>query len=318
MKHLRFKIILLLALLIVGVAVTLFYSGEPAVDGERLSHWLREGREQIVSDSLLHNKHIENEADRAVRKIGERAIPVLLAKLCSQDLTWWDSMAEWVDDKIDVSLPKPAHEAKNDRLDAMYGFQILGTQAVAAIPELTRMLYQTNFSSHAGHALGHIGRDATPAIRAALVGGNSRVQFGALSSTYWSQDIGTNVLSEMKTLLRSQDERTAALAVLRLRSFLSTQEYMDLVTQVPGTNHFRIQRLALNQMILTKTNLTEAVPGVLPLLESADTVVRVLATNALIVIAPAIAFTHGIDTNPPPPRSPTRMGRQTPIAAEGN
>jgi hypothetical protein len=261
-KNYRFKIILLFGLLMAGVAASWFYFSEPAVDGKPLGDWLREGREEWVSDSQSHKAHVESDADRAVRKIGTRAIPTLLAKLRAKDLAWWDAAAEWVDDNLDVSLPTRPHEAENERFDAMYGFRVLGTQAVVAIPELTRMLYQTNFSYQAGQALGHIGRDATPVIRAALTGGNSRVQFGALSSTYWSRDIGSNVLPEMKALLKSQDERTAALAVLRLRGFLSVQEYMDLVTQVPGTNHFRIQRLALNHMILAKTNLAEAVPGV--------------------------------------------------------
>src|SRR6185503_20998362 len=95
-KHFRFKIILPCVLLAAGVGTILFLNNEPRADGHPLSYWLQLGSAQDANDIFSESKHPNEEADAAVRKMGERALPILLQKLRATDPKWRRPTVDWV------------------------------------------------------------------------------------------------------------------------------------------------------------------------------------------------------------------------------
>ena len=58
----------------------------------------------------------------------------------------------------------------------------------------------------------------------------------------------------------------------------------------------------LRKLIEVRTNLTSAVPTVLPMLDSTDNGVRLWASNALVAIDPVTAQARGVKSNSPASR----------------
>ena len=297
--------ILLVLALTAGAALILFLNREPRADGQRLSYWLRTGCDQSITIGRSPGPHHDVEAEDAIRKIGPQAVPILLRKLDSTEPAWRLPIALWLIDRLHVSLGPS--RAVSDWNEAQYGFGVLGTQAVTAIPELARMLYQTNKTFLAAYSLAHIGPEATPVVRAALTNANGDICLAALNASIWSQEIGRAVLPEMTALLSSPNPRVAQYAASRLENFLPLEEFLGVVTNFSGPNRLMVDRLTLQRLFAGKTNRVIAVPYVLPLLDSPDARLRQQATNLLREIAPATAFAHGIATNPPPGNP--RVGR---------
>ncbi|HEY0548837.1 MAG TPA: hypothetical protein VGF13_04490 [Verrucomicrobiae bacterium] len=138
MKSLRGKFLVLCALLAVSVATILFLNNEPRANGHPLSYWLQLGSEQDANDIFSENKHPNVEADAAVRQIGVRAVPVLLQKLQVTDPKWRRPAVDWTHKHLGLAFDPS--KAEHKWAEAHYGFRILGTQAVVAIPELAQML----------------------------------------------------------------------------------------------------------------------------------------------------------------------------------
>ena len=138
----RVKILFLCVLLAAVVGTILLLSSEPHADGHPLSYWLQLGGERDADDIFSENKHPNEEADAAVRKIGVRAVPILLQKLRVTDSKWRRPTVDWVGRHLKLAF-EPS-KAEREWAEAQYGFRILGTQAVVAIPELTQIFFETN------------------------------------------------------------------------------------------------------------------------------------------------------------------------------
>ena len=309
-KSLRGKRVILCALLAAGVGTVLLLNSEPKADGHPLSHWLQLGSEQEANDvfSFSESKHPNEEADIAVRKIGVRAVPILLQKLRVTDPKWRRPTVDWV--RQHLGLAFDPSKAEHEWAQAHYGFRILGTQAVVAIPELAQMLFQTNTDSGAAFVLAKIGREATPVIRAALTNANLEICQGRIMAAGWSQDIGREVIPELTALTSSSDRMAANFSTMQLRRLLPLEEFVRVTSRASGPNQYMVQRVILRTVAESKTNTAFIVPIIVPMLASPDEGVRKLATNALIQVDPITAAAHGIDTNPPPARYPGRPGQR--------
>ena len=114
MKNHRFKIILLGLVLASTVLAILYATREPSVDGRTLSEWLRRIREsQSASDN--------SDATNAIRKIGVKAIPVLLEKFEARQPAWKSHLASGWGQNI---LPdRWLYAADYERQEALIGFQ---------------------------------------------------------------------------------------------------------------------------------------------------------------------------------------------------
>jgi hypothetical protein len=177
-------------LLLAGVAVSLLWrnSGprEPVFEGRPLTSWL----DHHVASSAASPPYGSpgwKKADEAVRHIGTNAIPTLLEMIRAKNrppfVLKLMEMARGLGlTKMRYRYAMPRHE------EAEYAFEMLGTNAVSAVPELIR-IYEQNISASsqrcAALALGHIGRGAQAALPALIqrfTHTNKEVRFYAVSA----------------------------------------------------------------------------------------------------------------------------------------
>ncbi len=138
---------------------------EPVFEGRTLTSWL----DHHVASSAArppYNSPGWKKADEALRKIGTNAIPTLLGMIRAKDLP-----------PVVLKLLEVAGRHRWTRInyryalsrneEAEYAFEVLGTNAVSAVPELIRIYEQDVSPSSqrcAALALGHIGRGAQAAL----------------------------------------------------------------------------------------------------------------------------------------------------------
>ena len=174
----RFAIFL--TLLCVGALVFTLtqYNREPVVGKRTLSEWLENRFTPMVLRADVTN---------AVRQMGEAAVPVLLNKLRAPDSALKQRLRRSAQGKI-LSYAW-LNSANEQHAQALLGFDILGTQAVVALPQLSNLLFHgreperdpyATLQERVGDALSRIGLPAFPILREALTNSDSRVANGAL------------------------------------------------------------------------------------------------------------------------------------------
>jgi hypothetical protein len=173
-----------------GLVVSLLWraSGpsEPVFEGRPLTSWL----DHHIASSAASPPYGSpgwKKADEAIRHIGTNAIPKLLEMIRAKDrpplvLKLMDSVRRFGFPVMNYRYAMVRHE------EAEHAFEMLGTNAVSAVPELIR-IYQQNISASsqrcAALALGHIGRGAQPALPALIqrfTHTNSDTRFYAISA----------------------------------------------------------------------------------------------------------------------------------------
>ena len=159
---------------------------EPVFEGRTLSSWLERHVPTSAADPP-YNSPGWRKADEALRRIGTNAIPTLLEMISARDrppfvrkLMEFARRRGWTHWSYRYAMSR--HE------EAEYAFQVLGANAVSAVPELIR-IYEANLSPSsqrcAALALGHIGHDAQAAIPVLIrdfTHSNANVRFYAVSA----------------------------------------------------------------------------------------------------------------------------------------
>jgi hypothetical protein len=169
----RRRIIVILGALVVGVAAVAFWPGEkePEYQGKKLSQWL-----EPALKGYRNEKEWALDAEKAlgaaaVRQIGTNALPYLLKSIRYEPPAWRRNPPQVI-----FKLPFHAYRLFMDAAEpravtAVWGFEILGTEARTAVPELTRILrYGTwlRTRERAARALGYVGEDGVNALTSAL------------------------------------------------------------------------------------------------------------------------------------------------------
>ena len=160
---------------------------EPVFKGRKLTSWL-ESHVPTSSANPPYNSPGWKQADEALRAIGSNAVPTLLEMIRAKDPPPWRL-------KLLLFAGRFRWTGVNYRYawsrneEAEYAFEVLGTNAVSAVPELIK-LYEEDVlpSSYAARALGHIGRGANPALPNLLrrfTHTNSNVRFCAVSAVMY-------------------------------------------------------------------------------------------------------------------------------------
>jgi len=159
---------------------------QPVFEGRTLTSWL----DHHVASSAAsppYNSPGWKKADEALRSIGTNAIPTLLDVIRAKDpppfmlkLLEMARRQHWM--RINYRYASWRQE------EAEYAFEVLGTNAASAVPELIR-IYERGVSPSsqrcAALALGHIGRGASAAVPVFLrhfTHTNAEVRFYAVSA----------------------------------------------------------------------------------------------------------------------------------------
>ena len=285
------KWLLLLGAIVLGLGVWFLFR-EPRARGHTLDEWLEEG----VARRDFGRAGNPSEVTAALREIGPRAIPILLAKLQATDPDWKNNLAAILNKQSLLFLEFTW--AKEEQTAALYGFDVLGTNAVSALPALEKMFWDTNMTWAAGLALGRIGEAALPILRAGLTNADRDICWSAYDGTALSPALAVATLPEMRQMRGDRDEAKAARAVSRLMRFADREEATRVAIEALASNRLRVRRTVLFDLTGTDTN--RVVPVLVPLLEDRDWRFRSSVTNILINLDPVAAAAAGINTNPPP------------------
>jgi hypothetical protein len=227
---------LLIATAFVGLALTLAlllrHDDEPRYNGRPLSKWL-----QVYSENVMSQNTPEfSEAEQAIRTIGTNALPYLLKWIQQQPPPWHRTAHRKLPESVSDSAPVRllidgrGYETANG---AMLAFDILGSNAAPAIPEMVAAMNGTTNRTTAVRiiaALSGIGAPALPHMAAALSNTN---QTGRSAIPAYirlmARHVGTNAcLPPLTAALQDPDP-----AVRSSASWALSKLAPDLLTNAP-------------------------------------------------------------------------------------
>ena len=165
-----------LAVLVLGSIVVLASrSRDPRYGGRALTAWLKD-----YSDAALDEVQRRSRCEEAIRAIGaKKAMPHLLKMAEAQD----GPIRRWIiqkNERWNFRLLK-LREAAMTQLLGIDGFEALGTNGAAAVPELTRLMQDTNHAFTALRCLVYVGEPAEIPICQALTNRSPQIRAFAAS-----------------------------------------------------------------------------------------------------------------------------------------
>jgi hypothetical protein len=204
-----------LAVVVIAIVMTastlLRRKPEPEFRGRSLTSWLKQ-----ATEPAKHSKRVI-EARNAINVIGaDQSIPVLvkLAGTKQTDRSFNDWVMEFAR-SFDINLTS-TFESSDPTVLAMTGFQVLGTNAGAAVPALAKLVQRPDQSASALQCLAAIGEPARDVICDALKSNDPQTRVLAL----WSLTSATGVSDAFWTnvppcIVDSQEQvRSTAIQVL--------------------------------------------------------------------------------------------------------
>jgi len=224
-------------LLVVVAAVSLIFAGdrEPAYKGKRLSQWLSQYEQRPPQGMPLgfRGRWLSQfpfglppavtparlDAERAVRHLGNESLPWLLRWLAYEPPAWRE--------KLTIFLAVRRMPFKNSiirlvRVDdyrvwqGLAGFEILGSEAAPAVPDLARLLRVSSSrwwsrADAAALALEAVGRNGLPPLITALADPASRHRVETIAHLR-SLNLGTNGWFAAPVLTKCVNDRDLEVA----------------------------------------------------------------------------------------------------------
>lgn len=144
-----------------------FHSSEPSYHGKSLSAWLDQAwQNQDGAFEFLSHVHLDTPSARAIRAMGEDAVPTLLRMAHTRDTLLRRALGDLSEHHPWLGL-RPQN-FKQIQEKALYGFLVLGPEAKTAFPELISMLDDPapEVRTIASFAIAQIGPDGAGAIPA--------------------------------------------------------------------------------------------------------------------------------------------------------
>ena len=231
---------------VLGALLVAFHGDRgPAFKGHSLRYWV------IRLDPSPGDVAENSDAQDAIRSMGEKALPYLIAMAKSPDESpvyrhyrrWYLPRSE----SVHRFLPEPRFPVDQLRCKAVHGIGLLGPEAAPAVPFLVRLLFtqlrterRANGITHVAiGSLGLIGpeaRSALPLLRQVIEGrqGNSLHRCYAVDALGRIDPQGTEVVSLLGRALEdtSPEVRQRAAFVLGLLGRKAESAEHDLVTYV--------------------------------------------------------------------------------------
>ena len=231
----RKKRLLLVGLVVIGLATVWFAflrsSGEPKYQRRYLSQWMaayEDAGKRLGYDPFDSTARSDwGDATRGLQAIGTNALPHYLRWVSAKPRPWQTSLRNhlpaWIEKNKRVRDwlgDGTGHEALRGRI----GLNLLGTNAVGAIPALVAMLQDYNDPQNAewaGLMLGDIGEPAIPALLAAFADTNAPDRESLVRGIcFLTYKLGTNATGVVLTAaLHDDDPAVSNAAEQCLREF---------------------------------------------------------------------------------------------------
>ena len=181
--------LVLVALLLCLIAVLASRTAEPRYRGRTLSSWLQ----QHWQTGSMDTQRVA-EVETAIRAIGaEKALPTLLTRLKTKE----SPIRAWAIDKAEKHHIRFLHlnSATECQLQAIVGFEVLGTNCAPAVGELAKLLADPELAFVATRCLAEIGKPAEAALCQCLTNKDLQVRdwsVGALASAMDDVEVYVN------------------------------------------------------------------------------------------------------------------------------
>jgi len=218
--------------IVVGLLLVAFFAGavlvairqpaEPVWQGRKLSDWMERHTPSSEANPPYGSPgwHL---ADKAIKEIGTNGIPTLLRMAAATENDLRARLRQLARKQRFVSV-KYRHASELNR-EAEYAFELLGTNAAAAVPGLIKIYQQArSFDSqmYAALSLGNIGKPAEPALPVLISNfthTNDQVRFYAVSAV---GDVGGDpaiVVPALRAMLKDSYRSTRWNALVALTRF---------------------------------------------------------------------------------------------------
>ena len=218
MTHKKGMVLATCAIIVIGLCLLVFgdWEHQPRYQGRSLSAWLAISYEQgSVSDE---------EAREAVLHIGTNALPYLLRWIQHQPPRWHYSLQRFLPSRIWENWSFQGFLAGRSGMRAEYGsqgFYILGTNSIAALPELERLMTSNTTPVVVRRALSAvvcIGEPSLPVLERALADTNQiyRYQIPSFLQTMATRDGPAAYLPLMRKAVTNDDQMVRATAAVQL------------------------------------------------------------------------------------------------------
>jgi HEAT repeat protein len=267
-----------------GVFIVLFRISEPRYQGRTLTTWL-----QQYSDASMDETQRLAEARSAVLAIGaKRALPKILNLALTQD----DPVSTWMTDKTEKFRIGFFHwrSTIDSQLMGFAGFEILGTNAAPAVPELTRLLQDTNQAIPAARCLENIGKPAEDALCRCLTNANPAVRRLGISGLASATDDVEVYLARIKRSLKDSDSYVRFTAVLAICEQDNAPDLaIPLLIATTEDTDDNVASRAVGGLKESGTNAASTFPVLTNLINSSKLASARAALSAIVKIAPESA-----------------------------
>ena len=289
--------------LVLGVTGLYFVNrdGEPVYQGKRLSEWLIEcpPPDYDRGSGRMLRKVPTGEAAEAVRHIGTNALPFLLS---------WVQHEPSPLSKLTYKLPLRIQQSRvvgwlfSDREDLLSrkveaGFSVLGPEADGVIPELSRILKnsQSAFAvNQAAHALKFLGKDGL-SVLVSVVSDRSQPEFKLIyvcSAIRYMDYLGPDGASAIPALVKClghTNRMVGYCAAQALGNFAQNPGIaVPALTNAAQSSDFYLRRFATRAIGQFGEDALVAVPVLQQRLNDSDQRVRSEAKTALQRVAPKV------------------------------
>ncbi len=258
---------------------------EPRYHGRTLTSWLTQ-----YSDASLEEVPRRTQAEKAIQSIGaQKAMPYLLEMAEA-----WDSpVRSWVlrkNEKWKLRLLTLREAVETQQL-GIAGFEVLGTNCAGAVPELTRLMQDTNHALTALRCLTGVGKPAEVPVCQALTNQNPEIRRFAAEQLAWVTDDIDVYLSRLNGPLNDSDGgvRFAAVQALGLQQEYP-KEVIPLLIKAMGDSQQSISGYAAKFLGDLGTNGIEAFGALSNVVENGSAYMAGQALKSLASIAPARAL----------------------------
>ncbi len=274
----------LVVVLAFGIFIVLIRVSEPRYKGRTLTNWL-----QQYSDASMEETQRLAEARSAVLAIGVRkALPTILKLAETQD----DAVSTWTTVKTEEFRIRFFHwrSTVDSQLMGFAGFEILGTNAAPAVPELTRLLEDKKRAFAAVRCLINIEKPAELALCQCLTNSNSSVRrFGILGLAPATDDVEI-YLARIKGLLKDSDASVRFAAVQAIGEQNNAPELaVPLLITALRDNDDSVASFAVRGLSRFGTNAADAYSALTNIVDSGKQASAGAALKALVAIDPTKA-----------------------------